>query len=331
MQNPESNTTAPIEINTFAKRAQFYWGVSNQETAKAFIAAAAAQGFFNALKDDRFTVFRKYATSERRADFIKKLPLNKDAVVLDMGSGYGNITIPLSKMVKQVYACDSTLELLQFSRARAEAEGCHNINYTHIDPIDYCETPFKEKTFDVILLNGVLEWVGTGDMSRNAGEIQEAVLKYLVSLLKDGGAIYVGIENRFWPLYFYNVKDPHTKRLYTAVVPRFVAHLLMRLHGAKHGYRNYIYSLGGYKRLFGRAGLVVEKLFLPIQSYREPRFMIDAADSAALNALVKDNFGGLYHWKIAAVLKLAHHLGLFKYMSHSFGFILKKESVTSGK
>jgi SAM-dependent methyltransferase len=314
-----------LKIFDSTKRPSFYWGVSSRELANQFIDKSERVGFFEAIKEEKFSVFKKYASSTERANFLKSLEIPKTATVLDLGSGYGNITIPLSKMVKEVYACDSALELLEFSRQRAIAENISNIKYFRTDPIDFCDTPFEEKTFDVIILNGVLEWVGTGDLSRNPGLIQEEVLKYLRTLLKDDGFIYIGIENRWWPMYFYNIKDPHTKKMWTAIFPRFVSNVLMRLYGEKSGYRNYIYSLFGYRKLFNNAGFLVKDLFLPIKSYREPKYMLKVNDREGINNLAKNNFCGVYHWKVVFLLKCLHFFGLLKFFTHSFGFVLKKD------
>lgn len=302
----------------------FYWGVSDRETAREFIEYSKKNGFQNAISNPKFEVFKKYATSKKRADFIDLLALDKNSVVLDMGSGYGNITIPLADKVKEVFAVDGTLELLEFSRERAISENAQNINYFHTDPLDYCNLPFEPKQFDCIILNGVLEWVGTGDMSKKPDVIQENALKYLRLLLKDDGIIYIGIENRFYPMYFYNIQDPHTKRLFTAILPRFVSNLLMKFYGVKEGYRTYIYSLGGYRKLFKRSGLKIEKLYLPLPSYREPNYILNGNDKKDIDNAFKNNLWNIYHKKVLILLKIFFRIGLFKYVTHSFGFIIKK-------
>lgn len=302
----------------------FYWGVSDRETALKFIAMSKEKGFFEAIKDPKFKVFQKYASSEGRANFLEKLPLEKDYSVLDLGSGYGNITIPLAKKVKKVFATDGTKELLEFSALRARAEGVDNIEYYHTDPADFCNLPFSTKSFDVIILNGVLEWIGTGDTSRNPQKVQETTLQYLHTLLKDNGFIYIGIENRWWPMYFYNIRDPHSKRLFTATLPRFISNFLMKLYGHKEGYRTYIYSLFGYKKLFKKAGFRIDKCFLPLVSYREPTHMIDSDNKLEIDLAFEKSLWNLYHKKVFNLLKVFKFLGFFKYVTHSFGFLIKK-------
>lgn len=302
----------------------FYWGVSDRDTAVKFILMSKEKGFFEAIKDPQFKVFQKYASSDERANFLEKLFLKKDFSALDLGSGYGNITIPLAKKVQKVFAADGTKELLEFSMERARAEGADNIEYYHTDPADFCNLPFNPKSFDVIILNGVLEWIGTGDISRNPQEIQEITLRYLHTLLKDEGFIYIGIENRWWPMYFYNVRDPHTKKLFTAILPRFISNLLMKFYGHKEGYRTYIYSLFGYKKLFKKSGFNIEKCFLPIVSYREPTYMVDSDSKLEISLAFEKDLWSLYHRKVFNLLKIFKLLGLFKYVAHSFGFVIKK-------
>jgi SAM-dependent methyltransferase len=249
----------------------FYWGIIPKEEMHKFNMLARKLGYEKAKKDFKFSLRFDYAESYGRADFHFLLPLGSSAHVLDVGSGFGNVTIPLSRFYSKITAVDASLPLLEFSKIRADSLGIRNIDFVHVDSLDKCNLPFNEKSFDAIILNGVLEWVGT---SAGAGtsprDIQIQFLTQLKKLLKDGGVLYVGIENRLFPGWIK--RDPHSKLKWTSIMPRYIANWYARQKGLD-GYKTYIYSIFGYKKLLKKAGLSLNKVYSPYRSYREPDFI----------------------------------------------------------
>ena len=65
-------------------------------------------------------------------DFISRMKLNGDEVVLDIGCGPGTLAIPLAKRVKEVIALDFSAQMLEELRAYAAREGIINIKTYHI-------------------------------------------------------------------------------------------------------------------------------------------------------------------------------------------------------
>jgi len=65
-------------------------------------------------------------------DFISKMKLDKDDVVLDIGCGPGTLAIPLAKLVKHVIAIDFSASMLKELKAYAASEGITNITTYHI-------------------------------------------------------------------------------------------------------------------------------------------------------------------------------------------------------
>lgn len=65
-------------------------------------------------------------------DFISRMDISKDDVILDIGCGPGTLAIPLAKMVKHVIAIDFSLQMLEELEAYAAREGITNITTYHI-------------------------------------------------------------------------------------------------------------------------------------------------------------------------------------------------------
>lgn len=268
-------TQEPIAIQGGVKKysnTEYYWGIIPQNKMRALNEQIRKQGFSTALNDFDFGGMRfDYAESYSRSDFIHFLPVADDATILDLGSGYGNITIPLAKKFKKIIAADTSFELLEFSSLHAKEAGVSNIEYVNIAPLEYLNLPFKSKSFDAVILNGVLEWVGSGKTEEDPGFYQQALLSMLADLLKDDGVLYIAIENRLFPGWLR--RDPHSKLKWTSILPRSIANWYAYRHGLKNGYRTYIYSQWGYKKLLKKAGFTNFKFYYPYTSYRAPDFI----------------------------------------------------------
>jgi len=64
-------------------------------------------------------------------EILKKLDLNSNLTVLDIGCGPGTLTMPLAKKVKSVTALDVSEEMLKLLKERAKREGLDNIIYVN--------------------------------------------------------------------------------------------------------------------------------------------------------------------------------------------------------
>lgn len=257
-----------------------YWGVLPRDMMVRLNALCERKGVSAALKEFDFGDKRfDYASEPGRADFLYVLPLTQESVVLDLGSGYGNIALQLAQHAGHVVAADATYELLRFSKMRADENAVTNLDFVHIDPLEIDTLPFAEKTFDVIILNGVLEWVGSGVATGDPEAHQRSLLRRLYTLLKDDGVICIAIENRLHPQWWK--RDPHAKVAFTAIVPRALAQIIARAKGIRDGYRTYIYGRGGYRRLLRSAGFLTSKFYYPFSTYRSPKFIYgdDASES----------------------------------------------------
>lgn len=325
-QSPINTTADGVKIFT---EQDFYWGILDRDEMQSFINLAWEEGYAKAIEKTKFTnrKFNSYTSKYDRADFHFLLPIQKDASILDLGSGYGNITIPLARHYKKVIAADASLELLQFSKCRAVSEGLDNIDYIKIDALENLNLPFIEKSFDVVILSGILEWVGPGRLDKKPDELQKDLLMYLRKLLKDDGFLYIAIENRLFPGWI--TRDPHSKLKWTSILPRSMANIIAKRHGHKDGYRTYIYSMLGYIKMLKKTGFQDVKFYFPFTTYRLPKFICSDANIISKYLFVKNYAKNFFTHKWFLLFKTFYTFGVYRFFAASFMMIASKNNLAS--
>ena len=202
-----------------------------------------------------------------RADMLFIWPTTKDSIILDAGSMWGGLTIPAAQYHKQVYAVDKTLETLSFLRLRAEQMGFDNI-YPMASGLR--KLPFPDDYFDLVILNGVLEWVAfdqevilekhwgkrrddKATYVENPKQVQLRVLREINRVLKAGGCLYLAIENRIGYIYLLGYPDDHMNIPFICLMPRFLANAITKWK-LNCEYRTYVYTIPGYASLLRESG-----------------------------------------------------------------------------
>ena len=157
---------------------------------------------------------------------------------------------------------------MRFLKKLAEVKGLNNIETVVADIFNM---PFEKESFDLIVMNGLLEWVGKTDLYNNPREAQIACLKICKGLLKKGGFLYVGIENRFALSYLRGID--HSGLKFTSYMPRWLADKYT-LFRKGHRYDTYTYNISGYRKLFKEAGFKTPDFYLVYPGYNLPRIII---------------------------------------------------------
>lgn len=126
---------------------------------------------------------------ELLASICEELRPEPGCLVLDIGSGTGNLSARLKAMGCQVVALDYCLEALAYHRAKGDD--------SHLLLADLTlGLPFKEDSFAAIVSNNVLYTLSADD--------QRKVMKELHRVLKPGGRIVLSNPRAGWkPLAIY--------------------------------------------------------------------------------------------------------------------------------
>jgi 2-polyprenyl-3-methyl-5-hydroxy-6-metoxy-1,4-benzoquinol methylase len=261
--------------------AGYFYGTLPRESLEQVIALAAA-GRMDEVR--RFLAERKV---KGRKVFLRSFhdgfadgrfvaPIDAASAVLDLGCGYGGLSVPLARSCARVFALDATFERVKMVALRAQHEGLANLTPVHANAL---ALPFAPASFDCVLLNGVLEWVGEWDTSRRPRDVQVSVLRSCAEVLKPGGTVYLAIENRWAAELVYRRKD-HNKLYWTSFLPRPAADVATRALKRKP-YRTYTYGRRGLTALLAEAGFARVELYCPWARYQDPDFVVRVGDEGA--------------------------------------------------
>ncbi|MBU1102655.1 methyltransferase domain-containing protein [Patescibacteria group bacterium] len=301
-----------------------YWGEISRDEMKQLLASIERDGWQKANRElaQKDPQRLKFIYNPGRADWRFYVPLDNQSVVLDAGCGLGAITLPLAEVVKEVVAFDTSCERARFVQLRAAKENKTNIQ---VLVASLFNPPFKKQSFDLIVMNGLLEWVGAGKIDGNPGEIQIEALKKMKELLKPGGCLYIGIENRFGlPLLTGRGLD-HSGLRFTSIMPRFLARIYAKIR-RKSDYRTYTYTRRGYEKLLNDAGFENIDFFLPWPGYNDTRIIVPHRNLNALRYLVLNIMSSNSFVKkiVKIAIRIPFVLRLYRFLFFSFGIVANK-------
>lgn len=255
------------------------------------------------------------------ANWLWLTGLSPQSRVLDISAGLGTYAHALAMHFREVVALDPVPEHLEFMKRRFAQDGIQNIRIIRSAPWDF---PFPPGSFDLVVLNGILPWLAVG-RNGNPRALQIETLKKAFELLTPGGRLYIGAENRMLLNYFLGLPDPCCGLPYVTVLPRWLAGWYARMRGRAEGYRNYLYSLRGYRKLLAAAGFKHAQFYLAMPSHRTPRLFVPLRENVF--ASYHQNFEPLRSGPLAAIVtKILTGLSLLKYTQHSFIILAQRET-----
>ncbi len=308
------------DVPVFSRSRDAYYGEVSREVAREIIVRSTAVGWRRALLEyaDRAhdVFFRNYLASDSRLGFKFLLNGLGRGAVLDCGCGMGAISAGLARHFDRVYATDLTLERAQFTRLRCQQDGLHNV-------VVFCSgdtphLPLANASVDVIVLNGVLEWIP----EFRPGEPRSAQLEFLEELeriLTPTGTLFVGIENRVGVNYLLGAPEDHSHLRFMSLLPRRLADVYSHWR-RQTPYRNYTYTRSGYRRLFRAAGFACTEFFCLAPSYRNPERVIQLSDATMIDASLN---------RQSALKRLRNSMvrPVLPYIAQAFGILVTRQRV----
>ncbi|MFH1453404.1 MAG: class I SAM-dependent methyltransferase [Armatimonadota bacterium] len=325
-------------IPVFNKQ-DLYWCNFPKEVMTKLNKKAEEEGYEKALEDvieDKD--IREYMVEEGRIDPLFFLPVTKDSVVLDVGCKWGGLTIPVSGYCKTIVGIDATYETVKFLDIRKRQMKKDNI---HLASASALEMPFKENSFDVVILNGVLEWLGYGtsfDATKDYGtkvsnlkihnekpdKMQKKALENIYRVLKPGGVLLIGIENRFGLHYFFGMPEDHANLKYVGLMPRGIANWYMKKK-LNREFRTYTYSMPALRNILKSIGFNDIEFFASFPSYREPDYIFSLGKPELLKYFMKNHNKSMSKNPVKrAIWSFLVNTGLYKFFVPSFLVIAGK-------
>ena len=225
----------------------------------------------------------KIITDSNRSDFLHLLNIKKNDLALDLGAGWGQISIPLSRIC-DVVSLEGNLEKIELMKEIAHQENRNNIQYVAADISDDI---FENKQFDVVILNGVLEWVGVFSKGMSPLDIQQNVIQTAYNLLKPGGVLYIGIENKYGLKYLLGEKDDHTGlENFVYLNDNSIESFYKSIIGKP--LRSFTHSKKTYEKMLKISGFENIDFFASLPDYKLPKLMINLEDDSSIQ-FAQDN------------------------------------------
>ncbi len=138
---------------------------------------------------------------------------------------------------------------------------------------DFFDVSFETK-FDLVCCIGVLEWVPKFRAGDPVG-LQREFLQRIRAVLKPGGKLVVGIENRLGLKYLLGSSDDHIGSPNISVLDAALAN--QRFQTATGGeLRSFTYSLAEYSALFAEAGFENLNAYAAFPDYKVPSCIMRA-------------------------------------------------------
>jgi len=281
----------------FLPNSEFYAGEVPRSDMIQLAKDIDTVGYNEGIKNfcSKYPNLRSYIIGQRRTDWVYHALGQSNKRCLDIGSGLGNISENLSNLYEEVYSLEAVKERIDFQVRRFRHTERSNIRILRANGL---KIPFDDNTFDLIVCNGVLEWIGMMNTTTKPEDTQLEFLRELKRLINENGVIYIGIENRIGLEFFLGASD-HSGIPFTSLMPRVLANLVVKKFGPsggiygdktlakkeERGYFTYTYSLSGYKELFKRAGLRVRPFWV-FPSYNEPYYAGNTEDKNSAKGLL---------------------------------------------
>lgn len=272
-------------ITDFAPEDHFYWGEISQERMEEINRRAEQTGWFQALSGCVESISNRDLTyylfdRVRIAGLVHYYNPERKEAALDLGSGWGPIAFGLSEFYDTVYSMDGVYERMRYQAIRARQDRVSNIR---ILKGNLLRLPLSDDSMDTIVVNGVLEWVGLSDRMADPQQLQNQFLSEVYRVLKPGGRLYIGIENRFGAQYLLGGRD-HSGLRFTSLMPRWMANGVMKLFGQQvseggedfsfsdmgASYRTLTHSIPGYRKLLRQAGFARPRIHWTRADYNYP-------------------------------------------------------------
>jgi len=312
-----------------------YWGELDEDEMNELVDNAAKTSWREAVEYlyKPNPVLHQYIADGGRARWRLVMGVDENTRVLDLGSGHGSLSIPMAKAAGQVVAVDSVPQRNRFLQIRAAQEGLDNVVVVNGDVV---RPPLAPEQFDIVILNGMLEWVAVAETEGKPYDVQLKFLRNVHALLREGGSVYIGIENRFGYWAWSGGKD-HSGLKYTSIMPKFMANWVVRANAnrqsfrtdfSKDSYRTYIYSSYGYRKLLEKAGFGSVEVFTPYPTYNCVNCFLSIDDTTPYRYFVRSQFrASSRKSKLLRCMLLAlMPIGIHKVWSNSYGIVGHKRS-----
>jgi SAM-dependent methyltransferase len=269
-------------VTTTAAPRSAAWADPDLESVQALIDQSVAAGWRTALAGlrERHPFFVRRMHDIGLGNWHVLLCLPRDSAALDLGCGFGSLALGLGQYYRTVVGVDALPSRVSYASLRARQDARTGNMFARASGF---ELPFRAGSFELVTLNGVLEWAGlhaTGEPR----DLQVRMLGEAHRALSPTGIVAVAIENRFAMETLMGMADTHTGLRFAPAMPRAVADRLARAV-RKEPFRTYLYDAAGYVALARDAGFARARVLDLVSSYNDYDYVVDTRDAASYRLL----------------------------------------------
>lgn len=230
-----------------------------------------------------------YIFPDGRDEWLKLLSIDSDAHVLEIGTGMGQFSPLISRKCKTLHALEVIPQQAEFAAERCRQEGCTNVEFACGG--DDCLLPYKDNSFDWVVLNLVFEWCSTrNDQKTDFASGQRSMLSEMNRVLKPGGKLYLLTKNRFALRLLIGKQDEHCYGMrWGNALPRPLMKSLLRRKG-KSRPDGLLHSHNGLVKMFKNAGFEKVESFWATPEMRYPKDCVSTAASSIRAARKRPEF-----------------------------------------
>lgn len=303
-----------------------YWSLLDQDRMRKILSDLSEYSCLEFVRKN-FPQWEDLIFSLKRAAGVGILDIRAGDVVVDIGCMWGALTVPVARTDCKVIGIDQTKESLLFHQKRLKEEGLTNVDLVCAD---VRKLSFKESSVDKVIVNGVLEWIpepvnvafekerkgektdrniikhifrhnGNGNSPR---AVQRGFLSKINSALKEGGTLYLAIENRFDIQFFLGGRDPHTDFRFVNVLPRFLQIPYSVLLSGRP-FLTWIYSENELRELLRSSGFSKVEIMYAFPCYQFPELILSAEGMKEFTAVrysqSKRKIGKIIWWILETI------------------------------
>jgi SAM-dependent methyltransferase len=228
----------------------------------------------------------RYVTDSSRAGFLDLLPLNKDACALEVGASLGQHTVHIARRVRSLHGLEVVPGQAEFAAIRCQQEGCSNVSIACGG--DDCKLPYKNQSFDCVILNLVFEWCGCRSNDETLEASQRRLLLEIARVLKASGFLWLATKNRFSLRLIMGRPDEHVYGMrFGNALPRWLMYLGLKIKG-RSGPEGLLYSHNSLKWLLQASGFETAQSFWAVPEMRYPKRFV-STDAREVRAARKKN------------------------------------------
>lgn len=231
---------------------------------KTLIADARKIGCEAALKKHHHDI--DYLIDGKRAAYIDLLGIKSDEDVLEIGASMGQHTRLIGKLCRRLDALEVVAKQAEFAKLWCEQSGLENVRFTAGGASG--KLPYGDQSFDVVVMNYVLEWSAGRDALR-ADEFHLRLLSEIHRVLNPGGRFFVSTKNRYGLRLVTGSLDEHLGIRFGNALPRWLSRALSK-NVDRDIPRGYLHSRGALEKLLRAAGFNHVDAYLSFPDARRP-------------------------------------------------------------